>query len=192
MKKIAIFLLLTSCVSMPTSSNWVLNNDDSTLSFISTKAVNIAEVHRFASLAGGVGSDGSVEISIDLGSVDTNIEIRDERMRGMLFDTSNYPAARITSNIDMSLIDDLRVGESTTTSIAGELMLHGQVVPLTFDVVVSRVGTAGLLVASERPVVVNAPQFGLTEGVERLREVAGLDSISTAVPVSFVLSFDAG
>jgi len=40
-------------------------------------------------------------------------------------------------------------------------------------------------------VVVNASLFNLADGVEALREIAGLPSISAAVPVSFVLSFDA-
>ncbi|MED5420009.1 MAG: YceI family protein, partial [Pseudomonadota bacterium] len=41
-----------------------------------------------------------------------------------------------------------------------------------------------------RPVIVNAWEFALGEGVEALRAIAGLDSISLAVPVSFVLAFD--
>jgi hypothetical protein len=45
---------------------------------------------------------------------------------------------------------------------------------------------------SKKPVVVNAPEFKLAEGVEALREIAGLPSISLAVPVSFVLAFDQG
>ena len=38
--------------------------------------------------------------------------------------------------------------------------------------------------------VVNAFQFQLEEGVEALREIAGLPSISLAVPVNFVFQFD--
>jgi hypothetical protein len=36
---------------------------------------------------------------------------------------------------------------------------------------------------------VDAAKFGLSDGVEKLREIAGLDSISHAVPVSFVMTF---
>jgi hypothetical protein len=46
-----------------------------------------------------------------------------------------------------------------------------------------------LLVSSVRPVIVNAGPLGLDEGVERLREAAGLPSISPAVPVTFQLTF---
>ena len=62
---------------------------------------------------------------------------------------------------------------------------------MTFEVVVARMSDGDLLVMSEKPVVVNAPLFNLADGVEALREIAGLPSISAAVPVSFVLSFDA-
>ena len=67
--------------------------------------------------------------------------------------------------------------------------LHGESRPIPMSVVVARTGDNSLLVTSEKPVVVNAPEFKLAEGVEALREVAGLPSISLAVPVSFVLSF---
>ena len=50
----------------------------------------------------------------------------------------------------------------------------------------------GLLVSSRLPVIVNASDFALIEGIERLRAVAGLPSISPAVPVSFTLRFRAG
>ena len=45
-----------------------------------------------------------------------------------------------------------------------------------------------LLVTSSQPVVVDAGALGLDEGVERLREIAGLPSITPAVPVSFRLT----
>jgi len=190
MKKIAVSLLLASCASMPTHADWVLNSDASTLSFISTKAVNIAEVHSFAMLEGTVDSDGAVRISIDLASVDTGIEIRDDRMQEMLFESGTYSRATLTAMADTAMLNSLAVGESQSDAIEGQLALHGQTMPLTFEVVVTRTSESGILVASRKPVVVNAPLFGLEEGVERLREVAGLPSISMAVPVSFVLSFD--
>ena len=69
-------------------------------------------------------------------------------------------------------------------------MVHGTTSSVTFDVSGSRLGDDRILVASRKPVIVNASQVGLLAGVEKLREVAGLPSISPAVPVSFVLAFD--
>jgi hypothetical protein len=41
------------------------------------------------------------------------------------------------------------------------------------------------------PLVLNAADFGLAEGLESLRALAGLPAISLAVPVSAVLIFNA-
>jgi len=191
MKKIAFCILLASCVTTSTNASWTLDGDNSTLSFISTKAINVAEVHSFGVLAGGVSDRGEVKISIDLASVDTGIEIRDDRMREMLFDTNTFSSAVLNTSVDVDLLSGLAIGASTEVSVGGELDLHGNTVPLTFDVLITRTSDTGLLVVSQQPVVISAAQFGLAEGVESLREIAGLPSISVAVPVSFVLSFSA-
>jgi len=43
-----------------------------------------------------------------------------------------------------------------------------------------------------KPIIVMADTHGLVSGVEALREVAGLPSISRAVPVSFNVVFEQG
>jgi polyisoprenoid-binding protein YceI len=181
---------LALLLAAPAQANWVLNSDQSALSFVSTKAINIAEVHRFGTLSGGVSGDGKVALSIDLASVDTSIELRDERMREMLFDTSNYPVAKVTAMVDSAVLNGLEPGESTDMAVEARVSLHGTERPVTMDVKVARVGDHSLIVTTNRPVIINAPEFALGEGVEALRAIAGLDSISLAVPVSFVLAFD--
>jgi len=191
MNKISVSLFLAMLISMPASAAWTLNSDESTLSFVSTKAINAAEVHKFRSLEGGVDESGLAIVSIDLASVDSAIELRDERMREMLFETETYATATISAQIDMAAIGEMGPGDSGTMTVMGELDLHGEKVALTFDVVAARLAEGKLLVMSQKPVVIGAQQFRLTQGLEKLREIAGLPSISTAVPVSFVLSFDA-
>ena len=44
-------------------------------------------------------------------------------------------------------------------------------------------------VTSELPDLINAADFGLAEGVAALQKVAGLQAISTAVPVTLQLQF---
>jgi hypothetical protein len=53
---------------------------------------------------------------------------------------------------------------------------------------VIRLNEKELIVVSAQPVIINAEQFGLTRGVEKLREIAGLTSIGHSVPVSFILN----
>ena len=47
-----------------------------------------------------------------------------------------------------------------------------------------------LTLASFTPVIINSGDFGVTEGVKQLQELAGLPSIATAIPVSFALTLN--
>jgi len=168
---------------------WTLDGDTSTISFVTTKAINVAEAHRFGELSGSVDADGQVMVSIGLASVDTAIEIRDQRMREMLFQTDQYSMATVSAKVDMAALEALQPGQSASMTLEGMVSLHGESRPIPMSVVVARSGDDSLLVTSAKPVIVNATEFKLAEGVEALREVAGLPSISLAVPVTFVLSF---
>ncbi len=164
---------------------------DASVNFISTKAGSVAEVHRFAKVAGRLGEDGGVRLVIDLASVDTAIEIRNKRMRDMLFEIADFPEAVIKAQLDPQSWQGLAPGERTSLEVPAALSLHGEEKPvrMVVDLVASAEG--GLLVSSRLPVIVNARDYALGEGVERLRAIAGLPSISPAVPVTFSLHFRA-
>ena len=172
-------------------AHWSLDNDASTLSFVTVKAEHVAEVHTFDSLSGTIGDDGGVEITIELASVNTMIPIRNERIQEMLFETNLFPDSIITGSIDLDALTDMDAGSSVARQIDFELSLHGQSVALAADVQVTRTGE-GVIVSTLKPLVVMADSFALTAGVEMLREVAGLPSISRAVPVSFTVVFEEG
>lgn len=170
-------------------AQWELDNERSSLDFISIKNDQIAESHRFESLVGFIGAEGQVQVGVDLNSVETLIPIRNERMRELLFDTVNFPAANISAQVDPAVLAVVAGGGVVTSDIEITLSLHGEQATLTVPVVVF--GEAGdvLRVVTSRPVVVNAGEFGLVAGVSALREIAGLSAISTAVPVTFALVF---
>ncbi len=181
-------LLLT----LPAHADWVLDNSGSQLAFVSTKATDVAEVHTFSQMSGSVGSDGHARVVIQLASVDTLIPIRDERMREMLFQTDLFPTASVDARLDIVRLQ--RMDVSTSEVLTTEILLNlGEAkVPLTAELLITRVAADRVLVATLKPVVVNAGSVELAEGVEALREIAGLPSISKAVPVTFVLQFVAG
>ncbi len=182
--------MLLLALSAQAWGGWKLSNDDSTLHFVSIKKGSVAEVHRFDRLDGAIGDDGAFTLGIDLASVDTRIPVRDERMRKLLFETDRFARATVEGRIDPVWIARLAPGERHHLEVELTLDLHGHrkhlVAPLTV-VALCR----GLLVHSRRPLIVDAADFGLTEGIEKLREVAGLSRIATAVPVSFELLFAA-
>jgi hypothetical protein len=62
---------------------------------------------------------------------------------------------------------------------------------VTTRVSVQRLSNSRVMVQSMAPVLTRAVDFNLTAGVEALRSVVNLTSISAAVPVDFALVFDA-
>jgi len=168
---------------------WQLDNDQSRVSYISIKTGDIAEINHFTQLKGTVDDNGKANLSIDLNSVKTNIDIRDERMRNILFETTNFPAAEFSVQLDAEKLKQLAVGSMITMAVEGEFSLHGVKQKMPTELAVSKLGDKTLQVSSYAPVVVDARNFKLAQGIEKLRELAGLPSISMAVPVSFVLTF---
>ena len=86
------------------------------------------------------------------------------------------------------MIKGLGVGETKVVDIDGKIALHGKSQTKTFSVIITKVSDNKLLVNSFQPIIVNANEFDLVAGIDKLREIAGLSSISQAVPVSFVLT----
>ena len=180
--------LLLGCAQESTGP-WQLDNEQSQISFVSTKAVDVAEVHRFTRLSGSVDEAGAAEVAIELASVDTLIPVRDERMRELLFQTQLFPQANLRASLDMAKYQTMQPGSSLIASESVVLDLHGVTAGLSADVLVTKVTAGRFVVASLRPVVVSAAAFNLADGLEELRTIAGLPSIGASVPVSFVLTF---
>ena len=124
---------------------------------------------------------------VDLTSVETLIPIRNERMQEMLFRVAEYPTAAISSILDMEQFAAIEPGGSAETTIELVISLHGRDVNKRVPVKVTRSSGDIYDVSSRGPILVHASQFGLAEGVEALRKIAGLQSIELMVPVTFDL-----
>jgi len=181
-------LALAACfVASYASADWTLDADTASVHFISTKNSNIAETHTFNKIEGSLkGVDLSV--SIPLSSVNTMIPIRDERMKTMLFDLANHPTANFSAKVDETLTA-MSVGESTLADVNGQLTISGVSVPTSFHVRVSRLSENEVNVATVKPAVLTAGNFELSGGIEALREIAMLQVISEAVPLTFNVTF---
>jgi len=181
---LAASLLSTSVMA----SDWQVNQDHSRVSFISIKKTDIAEVNHFKHVAGSLTDAGAFSLSIDLTSVDTGVEIRDQRLQSVLFEVAQFPTLTIDAVVNPKLLAGLKVGDTLTTQVEATIMLHGQKQQKSLDVLVAKLSDKKMVVSSLAPVIVQANEFGLVAGVEKLKELAGLPSISLAVPVSFVLT----
>lgn len=185
----ALALLLLASLSLGAQADWQLKAGDSALYFVSIKKGSVAETHRFKTLDGRVDKAGKLELVVDLASVDTAIEIRDQRMREHLFDTGQYAQARLTAELNASDYQGLKPGETVRIEPRLSLSLHGESQELAASLTVTKAADGSLRVTTRKPVIVNAGDFALTEGVEKLRELAGLPSIALAVPVTAELVF---
>ena len=182
MHKTALAIAITcGLVTTAQADNWVLNGDASHLAFGSVKNDYIAEVHSFAGLSGEA-SDNAVSVKIDLASVQTNIDIRNERMGEFVF--GGVLTAELSANLDLAQFDDLAVGESTTTEFDGTLSLLGEDVSVFTDVVLIRLGDDSVMVTTNDMVFLATDELGIDDGIDKLQELASLDGIARATPIT--------
>lgn len=171
---------------------WQLLPDQSRLNFISVKNSAHTEVHSFPEVRGMVDAQGVLTLQVALASVDTGIDIRDQRMRDLLFKVDTHPLAQVTANVDASQLNALAPGEHAQLQLGGSLQLSGIDYPLPLHVRVTRLDAQRWLAVSERPAIVPAVNFGLINGIDELRKLAGLRAIASEIPVTFSLVFEAG
>ncbi|MEM7779504.1 MAG: YceI family protein [Pseudomonadota bacterium] len=180
----------TSEAEAVTTGAWSVDSDASELAYVTIKQGDIAEINSFETVTGSISAEGAAQITVDLSSVSTGVDIRDERMRDIFFVVADNPTATISATIDPAAFESLAVGESATTEVAGTVSIKGVEAPVFADVTVTRAGADRVLAVSDAPVIIDAGRFELTGGLAQLQELAGLDSITPVVPVTFSLAFE--
>ncbi|WP_299287171.1 YceI family protein [uncultured Tateyamaria sp.] len=185
----AVGLGLALSVSVAQADTWTLDGAASNLAFGSIKFNDTGEVHSFGSVDGTVAEDGTVTLGIDLSSVETNIDIRNERMIEHVF--KNAPRAAISAQIDMTALDAMPVGDSTVMEVEGTLELLGTEIPLYGDMFVMRLTEDKVMVTTDSMMFLSTADAGIEAGVDKLMELASLPNIVRTVPVTLRLMFDA-
>ncbi|WP_171022341.1 YceI family protein [Thalassotalea litorea] len=192
-KTMLSFTLITALGTfgaIPAKAAWQSVEHASSLSFISIKKNAIAETHEFKNFEANVNDSGEVTVKIDLTSVNTGIDIRDNRMQEMLFETSKFSEAVLTATLPNGLLASLVPGEMKQFNLDGKLELHGQARMVTISCAVFMEAKDKLVVTSTQPTVIQAAEFSLLDGIKQLADIAGLDAIASAIPVSFVLTLE--
>jgi polyisoprenoid-binding protein YceI len=188
MKKIIFFFFSILVVSQSAFADWVLDKNQSVLNFITTKNASKTEVQSFDVMQGRI-KGGRAIFRVDLSSVDTGIDIRDDRLRTLFFNVATFPEATASLNIDSADIKSIRLGYSKEMELDAVIDLHGVKQTLLVVVQVTRLKEGKLLVFSKQPLIVNLKNFNLLEELNKLRDIAKLQSIDVAVPVTFSLFF---
>jgi len=187
MKKIIFFFSLL-VVSQSAFADWVLDKDQSILNFITTKNASKTEIQSFESMQGRI-KGNQATLSVDLSSVDTGIDIRDDRLRTLFFNIAKFPEATASLKIGSADIKAIKLGYSKEMELDAVIDLYGVKQTLAIVVQVTRLKEGKLLVFSKQPLIVNLKNFNLLEGLNKLRDIAKLQSINVAVPVTFSLLF---
>ena len=182
-------LLLVICLttSVHVLAGWVIDPARSYVGLASVKNDLIAENHSFTDVTGTIEDSGNAKIVIALASVETLIPIRNERMQAILFEVAQYSHLTVTSNLNLDNFTSLGLGESETDTIDLGVNLHGTDLSKNVLIKVTRSSDTSYEVTSLGTIVIHASQFALSDGLESLRKVAGLQSIDLMVPVTFDL-----
>ncbi|MCR6651494.1 MAG: YceI family protein [Cellvibrionaceae bacterium] len=170
-------------------ADWSLKSEESSLHFVSIKKDSIGEIHHFQKLEGSITEAGEFLFSINLAAVETNIPIRNERMNEFLFETVKFPVATGKGKLNMADIQKLGVGETASVKVPVAIELHGKAVVKDVTFQVAKLKTDKLWAVTPVPFILDAADFDLMAGVDKLRELALLPNIAQAVPVTASLTF---
>ena len=181
--RLALACTMAALLSPLAAADWQIG-PASQIQFVSIKNNVIGEVSHFDTLSGSVTDAGDVEVRVVLDSVETNVGIRNERMKTMLFEVGLYPEAVITAQLDAEAIATMSDGG--VTNVALRIDLHGQTVTKYAQLNIA-VTDQGVIATTAQPILLTAAEFGLEGGVAALQKVAGLNAISRVIPVTVAL-----
>ncbi|MCW8328551.1 YceI family protein [Photobacterium sp. SDRW27] len=181
--------LLLLGVNANVLADWKLDSNHSNVNFLSVKNDSVIEQHYFRNISGSISDKGEVKLAIDLTSIDTQISIRDERMKKELFETEGFPVTTLTAEIDPVMLSDMTPGKTQSLEVEFMLDLHGVKQTLAAKLQVTGLEKGGLLVSTIWPVEIKSEAFGLDKGIAALKEIAKLNSILLSVPVNAQLAF---
>lgn len=169
----------------PLAPGWSLVTESSKLQFQSVKNASKVETSSFASYSGHIDADGRAIVTVQLDSVDTKVDLRNVRMRFLLFETFLHPEAFVNLAINPADISALATARRQTFPVAFELDLHGVKQQMQTDVVATLITDDMVSVASTAPILVAFDQFNFMDGMLKLQEAANV----TITP-SGLVSFD--
>ena len=174
-----------------TPANW--EAPQAHITFLSSKINqelnSVTEQSQFNSSQAYLDKQGDFKMTIDLNSVQTNIEIRDQRIKDWVFKTAQFATAEIKGKVDMEAINKLAIGETLTFKQPLTLNIHGKELPLEANLSAQRVHADKIMVNTLNPVLLDVKAMDMSKGVMQLVEVMGLKTIVEQIPVSFHAEF---
>lgn len=168
---------------------WVLDGDNSVVYFGSIKKGTVGETHEFGGVSGMVDHDGNVGIDIDLLSVETWIDIRNERLVEFVF--KKMASASLSTKVDMDKLEGLEVGGIMALNAATKMTLMGTEVSFDAPMIAARLSETRVLLVSDGMIYLSTEDLGIDAGIDKMTELASLSGITRSVAVSVRFVFDA-
>src|SRR5581483_8511759 len=107
------------------NQDWVLDPARSHIYMQTEKLDKVIERDQFTGVEGSVSKDGLASIKIDLGTLDTGIDLRNVRMRFLLFETFKFPSAQITAQLDKAKLLALSSTKPVNYPLKLKVGMHG-------------------------------------------------------------------
>ena len=185
----AAIFIASSLFSSAAYADWILDAENSNISYGTVKNDMIGENNTFKTISGHLNNDGQIDIEIDLSSIDTLIEIRDGRMRDIVFKVSENATAKLSGQMDLKVYDNQEIGTSRIIETTVSLELVGQKLEHDVKLLVTRLAKNKVMVTPHGVMFIDADDYDLVNAIEILRNLAGLDSIASVISMGFYLTF---
>jgi OOP family OmpA-OmpF porin len=174
------------------NQDWILDPSRSHVYLQTEKLQGVIEKHQFTSVEGNISRDGDATVRIDLNSIDTGIDLRNVRMRFLLFETYKFPYAEITAKLDKGKLQELSARSRITLPLNVRVNMHGMAKDFQTSVSVARISPTTMEVATINPILVTGEDFDFTKGLGKLADAVGGIRIVPESPISFDLVFGTG
>ncbi len=184
----AAALMVTTPVFAGGHITWNSVEAESRIAFGSVKKNTTGEVHHFNKVTGVVKEKGEMVITVDLSSVETNIDIRNERITKHVFQEGKATAV-ITGQLDMSEVDSMKPGEIKVVEVEVNLSFAGIENEVEANMLVARLSENRVLVTTEDFIMVSTEDLGIDAGVDQLMNLAKLSGITRVTPVAVRMVF---
>jgi polyisoprenoid-binding protein YceI len=178
-------MLLTFVLGAAQAKDFTVDEKLSTVSFATIKLQYVVEPAIISDLSGSVSSSGDVLIQIPLNSISTGIQIRNERLNALFFNSSQFPTITVNAKLPSNIVSASNI--ATQVTLPADVTLFGQTQTVNFTVNIVKAGKL-MSVSSSTPTIVNASSFGIpTDNLTALAATVGGIPISDKVPVSISL-----
>lgn len=168
---------------------WKSVSDNSSIAFGSVKKDTVGEIHHFEGVAGTISEDGTVTVEVDLSSVETNIDIRNERMVKHVFQDGNATAI-INGSVDMDEVSSIEPGQTGLVDIEAVLSFAGTDIDIEAELLVARLTENRVYVSTADFLMLSTEDLGITAGIDMLQKLAKLPGITRVTPVTIRMVFE--